>query len=108
MLRTFVRSLTCVWTALAAQTVPPRPPNVAAWRVDTVVVAPAGRFHQGHGPVPIDMSGWGTMRQAPAPLWEQRPDQPLWWTYLPDSRTLYVCMRAPRVPSRRRSSFSAS
>lgn len=63
-------------------------------RIDTVVVTPAGQFSESHGPVPIDMRRWISMRQAAAPLWEQRPDQALWWTVLPDSHTLYVCMRA--------------
>ncbi len=73
-------------------------------RRSTVVVAPAGRIG-GHGPVPIEMRAWRTMRQAPAPLWEQRPDDVFWWTYLPDSRTLYVAQRAvapaPRSNSNR-------
>jgi hypothetical protein len=59
----------------------------------TVVVTPAGRITN-HLPSPIDMSDWLTMRQAPAPLWEQRPDEIFWWTWLADRRTLYVCMRA--------------
>lgn len=63
-------------------------------RVDTVVVAPAGRFRHGQGPVPIDMSGWATLRETAPPPWEQQPDRPFWWTILPDHRTLYVCMRA--------------
>ncbi len=63
-------------------------------RVDTVVVAPAGRFQHGQGPVPIDMSGWITLRRTPPPPWEQQPDRPFWWAILPDHRTLYVCMRA--------------
>lgn len=63
-------------------------------RVDTVIVTPAGRFHQGHGPVPIDMRGWGSMRVAPPPPWEQRPEEPFWWTVLSDSRVIYVSMRA--------------
>jgi hypothetical protein len=57
----------------------------------SVVVAPTGRFER-HGP--IDMSGWPTMRAAPPPLWEQRPDEAFWWTWLADSRTLYVSQRA--------------
>jgi hypothetical protein len=63
-------------------------------RPDTVVVAPGGRFAAAHGPGPIDMSGWSSLRAAPAPLWEQHPDQPFWWTYLAESRTVYACMRA--------------
>jgi len=63
-------------------------------RVDTVVVAPAGRFQHGQGPIPIDMSGWVTLRQSAPPSWEQNPDRLFWWTILPDRRTLYVCMRA--------------
>ena len=44
-------------------------------RVDTVFVAPAGRVAEQHGdgPMPIDMSAWATMREAPAPWWEERP-----------------------------------
>ena len=63
-------------------------------RVDTVIVAPAGRLHQGHGPVPIDMSDWRSMRAALPPPWEQHPDVPLWWTVQAESRTIYVSMRA--------------
>lgn len=63
-------------------------------RIDTVVVTPGGRVREGHGPVPIDMSGWASLRSAPAPLWEENPDRPFWWTYQADSRTVYVCMRA--------------
>lgn len=63
-------------------------------RVDTVVVTPAGRFQENHGQAPIDMSGWRLMRAAAAPLWEQRPDQPFWWTRLADGHTVYACMRA--------------
>lgn len=63
-------------------------------RVDTVVVAPAGRFQHGRGPIPIDMSGWAALRETAPPPWEQQPDRPFWWTILPDHRTLYVCMRA--------------
>ena len=40
------------------------------------------------------MSGWSGLRAAAAPLWEQRPDQPFWWTNLADRHTLYACMRA--------------
>jgi hypothetical protein len=60
-------------------------------RQATAIVRPAGRF-QHHGPV--DASGWLSMRRAPPPLWEQRPDEPFWWTWLADSRTLYVSQRA--------------
>ena len=65
-------------------------------RTDTVRIAPAGRIadQHGHGPMPIERSGWSSMRAAPAPWWEQEPDQPLWWRFDPPSRTLYVCMRA--------------
>jgi len=59
----------------------------------TVVVTPAGLF-QRHLPDPIDMSGWISMRQGPAPLWEQHPNAIFWWTWLADSRTLYVSQRA--------------
>jgi hypothetical protein len=65
----------------------------------SVVVAPTGRFER-HGP--IDMSGWPTMRAATPPLWEQRPDEAFWWTWLADSRTLYVSQRAV-VPAPRSS-----
>jgi tetratricopeptide (TPR) repeat protein len=63
-------------------------------RVDTVVVAPTGRFAEGHGDGadPIDMSGWVTMRDSAAPLWEQHAEQLFWWAYLPDS-TVYVSAR---------------
>jgi hypothetical protein len=65
-------------------------------RVDTVRIAPAGRIadQRGHGPVPIDMSRWTSMRTAPAPWWEQEPEQPLWWTFDAATRTLYACQRA--------------
>lgn len=63
-------------------------------RVDTLTVAPAGRLQHGQGPAPVDMSGWAGLRQGPAPLWEQNPGRPFWWTILPESRALYVCMRA--------------
>jgi hypothetical protein len=63
-------------------------------RVDTVVIAPAGRFREQHGPAPFDMSRWLTMRGSVVPLWEQHPGEPFWWVYLPETRTLYVCSRA--------------
>ena len=64
-------------------------------RVDSVRVSPAGRIadQHGHGAVPIDMSKWVTMRTEPAPLWEQHPDDFLWWLHDPRSGTLYVCQR---------------
>jgi hypothetical protein len=62
-------------------------------RRSTVVVTPAGRF-QRHMPDPVDMSRWISMRQGAAPLWEQHRDEIFWWTWLADSRTLYVSMRA--------------
>jgi hypothetical protein len=64
-------------------------------RVDTVVVAPTGRFAaaHGHGPEPIDMSGWVSMRDSAPPLWEQRAERVFWWAYLPESRTVYVSAR---------------
>jgi hypothetical protein len=64
-------------------------------RVDTVVVAPTGRFAaaHGHGPEPIDMSGWVSMRDSGPPLWEQRAERVFWWAYLPESRTVYVSAR---------------
>jgi hypothetical protein len=69
-------------------------------RVDTVRIAPAGRIadQHGRGSMPIDMSDWTSMRSAPAPWWEQEPEQPFWWKYDAPTRTLYVCMRAV-VPS---------
>jgi hypothetical protein len=63
-------------------------------RVDTVHIAPTGRFSESHGGFPVDMNGWVTMRQGPAPYWEQHPDHPFWWTIDPASRALYVAMRA--------------
>jgi hypothetical protein len=65
-------------------------------RVDTVRIAPAGRIadQHGHGPMPIVMSGWASMRSAPAPWWEQEPEQPFWWKYDAPTHTLYACMRA--------------
>jgi hypothetical protein len=64
-------------------------------RTDTVRIAPAGRIadQHGHGPMPIDMSAWTSMRAAPAPWWEQHPEQPFWWTFDPPTGTLYACMR---------------
>jgi hypothetical protein len=64
-------------------------------RVDTVRIAPAGRISEqhGHGPFPIDMDRWPSMRTAAAPWWEQRPGEFFWWTYDPPTRTLYACMR---------------
>ncbi len=64
-------------------------------RVDTIVVAPSGRFAEahGHGSEPIDMSGWVSMRESAPPLWEQRAEQLFWWAYLPESRTVYVNAR---------------
>jgi hypothetical protein len=63
-------------------------------RIDSLVITPAGQFRDGHGGGPIDEGGWMTMRRTAAPLWEQHPDQLFWWTYLPVSRSLYVCSRA--------------
>ena len=65
-------------------------------RVDTVVVAPTGRFAagHGHGDDPVDMSRWVSMRDSAPPLWEQHAEQLFWWAYLPESRTLYVSARA--------------
>jgi hypothetical protein len=63
-------------------------------RSDSLVITPAGRLRDGHGGGPIDEGGWITMRRTAAPLWEQRPDQLFWWTYLPASRWVYVCSRA--------------
>lgn len=62
--------------------------------VDTVIVVPAGRFREDHGPASIDMSQWLTMRGNVVPLWEQHPGEPFWWVYLPETRALYVCSRA--------------
>jgi hypothetical protein len=63
-------------------------------RIDSVVVTPAGRMGHGDDQPPIDMSGWPSLRSAPAPAWEQHPEQPFWWTVLDDRRTVYLCMRA--------------
>jgi hypothetical protein len=65
-------------------------------RIDSVRVNPAGRIadQHGHGGDPIDRSRWVSMRQAPAPLWEQRPGEPFWWALDRPGGTLYVCMRA--------------
>ena len=41
----------------------------------------------------VDMSRWVSMRTASAPLSEARPGNLFWWTWLPDSRTLYVSLR---------------
>jgi hypothetical protein len=64
-------------------------------RADTVRIAPKGRIadQHGHGPMPIDMRDWTSMRTAPAPWWEQHPEQLFWWTFDSSSRTLYACMR---------------
>ena len=66
-----------------------------AGHVDTVIVAPAGAVasQHGHGLAPVDMDAWATMREAPAPWWEERPDEPMWWKHDPSTSTLYVCMR---------------
>ena len=71
-------------------------------RVDTVYVSPAGTLgtQHGHGPNPIQMNDWATMREAPAPWWEQNPGAMLWWKHDPATRTLYVCMRGV-VPAER-------
>jgi hypothetical protein len=63
-------------------------------QADTITIEPAGRFEEGPGGTPTDMSAWPTIRAAPAPLWEQHPELPFWWTYLPESQTLYVALRA--------------
>ena len=63
-------------------------------RTDTVDIPPAGRVRAEHGPAPVDMSRWLTMRGNVVPLWEQHPGEPFWWAYLPETRTLYVCSRA--------------
>ena len=60
---------------------------------ETVTLAPAGAMAHGEGGA-VDMSHWVSMRTAAAPLSEQRPGEPFWWTWLPDSRTLYVSLRA--------------
>jgi hypothetical protein len=64
-------------------------------RTDTVRIAPAGRIadQHGRGPVPIDMSGWTSMRSAPAPWWEQHPGDFFWWLFDRPTGTLYACMR---------------
>lgn len=65
-------------------------------RMDSVRIAPAGRFadQHGHGPDPIDRSHWVSMRRGPAPAWEQRPEEVFWWALDRPGGTLYVCMRA--------------
>ncbi|HQR18055.1 MAG TPA: S41 family peptidase [Gemmatimonadales bacterium] len=62
-------------------------------RQETVTLAPAGTMAHGEGGA-VDMSHWVSMRAAAAPLSEQQPGNPFWWTWLPDSRTLYVSLRA--------------
>ena len=61
-------------------------------RRDTLFVSPAGRMAHGEGGA-VDMSRWVSMRTASAPLSEARPGNLFWWTWLPDSRTLYVSLR---------------
>jgi len=61
-------------------------------RLDTAVVSPAGPMEHGEGGA-VDMSRWVSMRTASAPLSEARPGNLFWWTWLPDSRTLYVSLR---------------
>ena len=63
-----------------------------AGRVDTVTVAPAGTMAHGDGGA-VDMSRWVSMRPGAAPLSEQQPGTLFWWTWLPDSRTLYAALR---------------
>ena len=60
---------------------------------ETVTLAPAGAMAHGEGGA-VDMSRWVSMRTAAAPLSEQRPGESFWWAWLPDSRTLYVSLRA--------------
>lgn len=61
-------------------------------RNQTVIVTPAGFLGHGNDEA-FDTSKWVSMRTASAPLYEQRPGEMLWWTLLPDSRTLYVSQR---------------
>ena len=68
-----------------------------AGRQEAVALAPAGAMAHGDGGA-VDMSHWVSMRTASAPLSEQQPGNLFWWTWLPDSRTLYVSLRAV-VPS---------
>lgn len=68
-------------------------------RTETVTIRPAGRLADRHGgPEPRDMTGWGTMRTGPEPLWEQRAGERFWWTFDAASGVLYACQRAV-VPS---------
>jgi len=60
---------------------------------ETVTLTPAGAMAHGEGGA-VDMSHWVSMRAASAPLTEQRPGELFWWTWLPDTRTLYVSLRA--------------
>jgi hypothetical protein len=60
---------------------------------ETVTLTPAGAMAHGEGGA-VDMSHWVSMRAVSAPLTEQRPGEPFWWTWLPDARTLYVSLRA--------------
>lgn len=59
---------------------------------EAVTLAPAGTMAHGEGGA-VDMSRWVSMRTASAPLSEARPGNLFWWTWLPDSRTLYVSLR---------------
>lgn len=60
---------------------------------ETVTLAPAGAMAHGEGGA-VDMSRWVSMRSASAPLSAERPGEMFWWTWLPDSHTLYVSLRA--------------
>jgi Peptidase family S41 len=59
---------------------------------ETVTLTPAGTMAHGEGGA-VDMSHWVSMRAAATPLSEQRRGELFWWTWLPDSRTLYVSLR---------------
>lgn len=59
---------------------------------ETVTLTPAGAMAHGEGGA-VDMSRWVSMRTAPAPRSEAQPGNLFWWSWLPDSRTLYVSLR---------------
>ena len=70
-------------------------------RRDSTVVSPAGVFAHTLGGPP----NWVTMRRAPEPYWEQRPESLIWWTVDTVDHLLYVGMRgilpAPRSATNR-------
>ena len=66
----------------------------------SVVVSPGGRLSPNpHLRAVIDQTGWASMRPAsvPAPLYLSR-DEPRWFRYLPESRTLYVAYQSSVPP----------